>query len=95
MTQVEKLIENKLNDSVLMEFIGVENVEQLKKRIVDAIVQQVIDDLHSSYDYIINLEDMVEGIVDDITRDVKDKIRPRLEKKVYKVAMSKLGLEDD
>lgn len=55
----------------------------------------MIDDLHSSYDYIINPEDMVEGIVDDITRDVKDKIRPRLEKKVYKVAMSKLGLEDD
>lgn len=32
MTQVEKRIENKLNDSVLMEFLGVENVEQLKKK---------------------------------------------------------------
>ena len=95
MTQVEKRIENKLNDSILMEFLGAENVEQLKARIVDAIVQQVIDDLHSSYEYIINPEDMVEGIVDDITRDVKDQIRPRLEKKVYKAAMSKLGLEDD
>ena len=47
MTQVEKRIENKLSDSVLMEFLGAENVEQLKVRIVDAIVQKVIEDLEN------------------------------------------------
>ena len=73
MTQVEKRIDNKLNDNVLMEFLGAENVEQLKVRIVDAIVQQVVDDLHSSYEYIINPEDMVEDIVKDIINEVKNK----------------------
>lgn len=95
MTQVEKRIENKLSDSVLMEFLGAENVEQLKVRIVDAIVQKVIEDLDNSYDYIIDPEDMVDDIVDDITRSVKDKIRPKLEKKLYQDAMAKLGLSED
>lgn len=95
MTQVEKRIENKLKDNVLVEFLGAENVEQLKARIVDAIVQRVIDDLDNSYDYIISPEDMVEEIVEDITKTVKDSIRPRLEKKLYQDAMTKLGLSED
>ena len=95
MTQVEKRIENKLHDSILMEFLGAENVEQLKVRIVDAIVERVIADLDNSYEYIISPEDMVDDIIDDITRSVKDKIRPKLEKKLYQDAMAKLGLSED
>lgn len=95
MTQIEKRIENKLKDNVLIEFLGAENVEQLKVRITDAIVERVIADLDNSYDYIISPEDMVNDIVDDITRSVKDKIRPKLEKKLYQDAMAKLGLSED
>ena len=95
MTKVEERITNKINDNgLLMEFLGAENVERLKKEITDAIVQQVIDDLHDSYDYIICPDDIVQDIVDDIVDTAKKKIRPEVEKVLYEKAMAKLGLED-
>lgn len=94
MTKVEDRIANNVNDSVLMEFLGAENVERLKKEITDAIIQQVIKDLSDSCDYIISPDDIVEDIVNDVMESVKNKIRPEVEKKLYEKAMAKLGLED-
>lgn len=95
MTKVEERITNNINkNGVLMNFLGAENVERLKKEVTDAIIQQVIEDLHSSYDYIISPDDIVQDIVDDIIDTAKKKIRPEVEKALYEKAMAKLGLED-
>ncbi len=93
MTKVEERIENNIqHDSILMQFLGAENVDRLKKEITDAIIQQVIEDLHDSYDYIINPDDIVKDIVDDIMENAKKKIQPEVEKKLYEKTMDKLGL---
>ena len=60
--------------------------------ITNAIIDQVIQDLHESYEYIISPEDMVSDIIEDIVRAAKDKIRPDVEKVLYERAMAQFGL---
>ena len=48
MTKIEERITNKIKsgeNGLLMDFLGAENVERLKKEVTDAIIQQVIIDL--------------------------------------------------
>ena len=97
MTKIEERITNKIKsgeNGLLMDFLGAENVERLKKEVTDAIIQQVIIDLHDSYDYIINPDDIVQDIVDDIMDSAKKNIIPKVEKMLYKKTMEKLGLEE-
>ena len=91
MTKVEERITKKL-DGALFEFLGEDNIERLKTAITDAIINQVIEDLNQSYEYIISPEDMVSEIVEDIVKAAKDKIRPDVEKVLYERAMSQFGL---
>lgn len=91
MTKVEERITKNINGA-LFEFLGADNVERMKTEITDAIIRQVIEDLHESYEYIISPEDMVSGIVDDIVRAAKDKIRPDVEKVLYERTIAKIGL---
>ena len=94
MTKVEERIASEIDgNGVLFQFLGVENVERLKKEITDAIIQQVINDLHESYEYIISPEDIVSDLIDEIVYDAKNKIRTYLEKVLYEKTMAKLGLE--
>lgn len=97
MVEIEERITNKIKeneDGLLMKFLGTENVERLKKEVTDAIIQQVIKDLHNSYDYIISPDDIVQDIVDDIMDSAKNNIIPKIEKLLYEKAMKKLGLEE-
>lgn len=97
MVEIEEKIANKIKeneDGLLMKFLEAENVERLKKEVTDAIIKQVIKDLHDSYDYIISPDDIVQDIVDDIMDSAKKNIRPKIEKMLYRKAMTKLGLEE-
>lgn len=93
-----KSIENKLDfrlkDNILIEFLGEENIEDMKKRVVDVIVEQVRDDIHDYREYLINPDDIVECLMDDTIDRVQDRVQEKLEKAVMKRAMKKLGLED-
>lgn len=93
MTEIEKRIINNINNGILFDFLGAENVERLKKEITDAIIQQVIHDLHDSYDYIISPDDIAGDLVDEIIEESKKTIKPEVEKKLYEKTMEKLGLE--
>lgn len=94
MTKVEeRIVDNVKNNGVLMEFLGADNIERLKKGITDAIIQQVISDLHDSEEYIISLDDIVQDIVYDIIDSAKKKIIPEIEKVLYEKAMTSLGLD--
>lgn len=97
MAEIEERITNKIKENengLLMKFLEADNVERLKKEVTDAIIQQVIKDLHDSYDYIINPDDMVQDIIDDIMDSAKKNIRPKVEKLLYKKVMEKMGLEE-
>ena len=93
-----KSIEDKIKeaniDNPLLQFRGKENVEDMKKRIVDVIVEQVRDDMHDYREYLINPDDIVECLMDDTIDRVQDRVQEKLEKIVLERAMKKLGLED-
>lgn len=92
-----KSIEDKIKeaniDNPLLQFLVKENVEDMKKRIVDVIVEQVRDDMHDYREYLINPDDIVECLMDDTIDRVRDRVQEKLEKAVMERAMKKLGLD--
>lgn len=90
---IEDKIEEANRDNPLLQFLGEENVEDMKKRIVDVIVEQVRDDMHDYYEYLINPDDIVECLMDDTIDRVQNRVQEKLEKAVMERAMKKLGLD--
>lgn len=90
---IEDKIEEANIDNPLLQFLGKENVEDMKKRIVDVIVEQVRDDMHDYREYLINPDDIVECLMDDTIDRVRDRAKEKLEKLVLEKAMKKLGLD--
>ena len=94
MTLVEERINDALNGSVLMKFLGAENVERIKTEISNAIISQVIEDLQDNTEWIISPQDITDDIVEDIIKDVKNAVRPKVEKELYERTFRKLGILD-
>lgn len=90
---IESKIEEANKGNPLTQFLGEENVEDMKKRIVDAIVEQVRDDMHDYREYLIDPDDIVERLIDDTIDRVQDRVQEKLEKVVLERAMKKLGLD--
>ena len=90
---IESKIEEANRDNPLLQFLGEENVEDMKKRIVDVIVEQVRYDMHDYREYLINPDDIVECLMDDTIDRVQDRVQEKLEKVVLERAMKKLGLD--
>ena len=90
---IEDKIEEANIDNPLLQFLGKENVEDMKKRIVDVIVEQVRDDMHDYREYLIDPDDIVERLMDDTIDRVKNRVQEKLEKVVLERAMKKLGLD--
>lgn len=90
---IEDKIEEANRDNPLLQFLGEENVEDMKKRIVDVIVEQVRDDMHDYYEYLINPDDIVERLMDETIDRVQDRVQEKLEKAVLERAIKKLGLD--
>lgn len=94
MGTVEERINDALNGSVLMEFLGAKNVERIKTEISNAIISQVIEDLKDNTEWIISPQDITDDIVEDIIKDVKSAVRPKVEKELYERTIRKLGILD-
>lgn len=90
---IESKIEEANRDNPLLRFLGEENVEDMKKRIVDVIVEQVRDDMQGYREYLINPDDIVECLMDDTIDRVRDRVQEKLEKAVMGRVMKKLGLD--
>lgn len=91
---IESKIEEANRDNLFLQFLGKENVEDMKKRIVDVIVEQVRDDMHDYREYLIDPDDIVESLMDDTIDRVQNRVQGKLEKIVMERAMKKLGFED-
>lgn len=91
---IEGKIEEANIDNPFLQFLGEKNVEDMKKRIVDVIVEQVRDDMHDYPEYLIDPDDIVACLMDDTIDRVRDRVQEKLEKAVMERAMKKLGLCD-
>ena len=85
-------IEEANRDNPLLQFLGEENVEDMRRRIVDVIVEQVRDDMHDYCEFLIDPDDIVERLMDETIDRVQDRVQDKLEKVVMERAMKKLGL---
>ena len=94
MKKVEERIEGKLNHGILMDFLGAENVDQLKSRIIDVIVEQVTRDLSSTYEYIIDPDDISSEIKGNIINSAVERLQPIIEQQVIKKIMNDFGIEN-
>jgi Asp-tRNA(Asn)/Glu-tRNA(Gln) amidotransferase B subunit len=90
----EEKIENRIKDNPFFRFLGEDNVEELKKGIVNVIIDRVKDDLDASYEYLLDPDDITATITDDVIERVQDKVQEKLEKVLMERAMKKLGLCD-
>lgn len=91
---IESKIEEANRYNPLLQFLGEKNVEDMKKRIVDVIVEQVRDDMHDYCEYLIDPDDIVVNLMDDTIDRVRDRVQEKLEKAVMERAMKKLGFCD-
>ena len=91
---IEDKIEEANIDNTFLQFLGEKNVEDMKKRIVDVIVEQVRDDMQDYREYLIDPDDIVVSLMDDTIDRVRDRVQEKLEKAVMERVMKKLGLCD-
>lgn len=87
-------IEKANKDNPLLQFLGEENIEDMKKRIVDVIVEQVRNDMQDYREYLIDPDDIVEILIDKTIDRVQDCVQEKLEKVVMERAMKKLGFDE-
>ena len=93
---IEGKIEEANKDNPLTQFLGEENIEDMKKRIVDVIVERVERDMndYGEYQYLVCPDDIIERLIDDTVDRVQDRVQEKLEKVVMERAMKKLGLSE-
>lgn len=89
----EEKLDLRLKDSLLIQFLGEENVEDMKRRVVDVIVDRVREDLSDYCEFLIDPDNIVECLMDDTIDRVQDRVQEKLEKVVLERAMKKLGLD--
>lgn len=78
MDKIEKAIEN----SALYKIFGAEGLQELRDRLIEAVVDEVKDQLAESGDYIVDPDDIAESLYDEIKdaviREVKDELKARV-----------------
>lgn len=79
-----------LNNSVLVELLGADGVEDLRAKIIDVIVEEVRDQLRDSRNYIISPDDICTEIFDRTVNDVYEEISAEYKQKISEAVEKKL-----
>lgn len=83
-----KELENKvLENSVLARFLGMEDMQDLRKQVKDVIVEQIRRDLKDSCYYILAPDDvnqLLGGIVEEACEEIKEEYKNQIKEVVAK-----------
>ena len=75
MNKIDKAIEN----SALYKIFGAEGIQELRDKLIEAVVDEVKDQLADSGDYIVDPDDIAKSLYDEIKdaviREVKDELK--------------------
>lgn len=63
-------------ESMLEQFLGSKNMEDLKKKIVNVIVHQIKEDFEESRSYLISPEDVGDAIYTEVIDKIKAELKP-------------------
>ena len=78
MNKIEKAIEN----SALYKIFGAEGIQELRDRLIEAVVDEVKNQLSESGDYIIDPNDIAKSLYDEVKdaviREAKDELKARV-----------------
>ena len=91
---ISEKMDKKIQGSILEEFLGSDNVTDMKKRIVDVIVNQVKADFSDDF-YFISPDNVAEEVYEEIVNEVRVEIKPIIKNIILKKALKEYGLEDD
>ena len=92
---ISKKLDNVVKESMLEQFLGSKNMEDLKKKIVNVIVHQIKEDFGESRMYLISPEDIGDAVYTEIVNEIKAEVKPIIKEKILQKALKEYGLEDD
>lgn len=92
---INEKLDNVVKESMFEQFLGSENMEDLKKKIVNLIVNQMKDDFEESRSYLISPEDVGDAVYTEVVDEIKTEVKPIIKEKILQKALKEYGLEDD
>lgn len=92
---INEKLDNVVKESMFEQFLGSENMEDLKKKIVNLIVNQIKDDFEESRSYLISPEDVGDAVYTEVVDEIKTEVKPIIKEKILQKALKEYGLEDD
>lgn len=92
---ISEKMDNVVKESMLKQFLGSKNMEDLKKKIVNVIVNQIKDDFDGSTHYLIAPDDVADAVYRDAVEEIKKEVKPIIKEKILQKALKEYGLEDE
>lgn len=92
---INEKMDDVVKESMLGQFLGAENIEDLKKKIVNVIVDQIKEDFEESSHYLIAPDDVADTIYREVVEEAKAEVKPIIKGKILQKALKEYGLEDD
>lgn len=92
---INEKLDNVVKESMLEQLLGAENMEDLKKKIVNLIVNQIKDDFEESRSYLIYPEDVGDAVYTEVVDEIKTEVKPIIKEKILQKALKEYGLDDD
>ena len=91
---ISEKLDNVTKESMLGQFLGAENMEDLKKKIVNVIVNQIKDDFDGSSLYLIAPDDIADAVYREMVDEIKSEVKPIIKERILQKALKEYGLEN-
>lgn len=92
---ISERMDDVVKESTLEQFLGFENMEDLKKQIINVIVNQIKEDFEESSHYLIAPDDVADAVYREVIDEIKSEVKPIIKEKILQKALKEYGLEDE
>ena len=92
---ISEKLDEVVKESMLEQFLGAENMEDLKKKIVNVIVNQIKDDFEESSRYLITPDDVADAVYREVVEEAKAEVKPIIKERILQKTLKEYGLEDE
>lgn len=92
---ISEKLDNVVKESMLVQFLGTENMGDLKKKIVNVIVDQIKEDFEESSRYLIAPDDVADAVYREVVDEIKSEVKPIIKNIILQKALKEYGLENE
>ena len=71
----------------VIDFLGAENIETLKEKVIEIIISQIKDDFENSQEYLISpyqVQDIFDEAITEVKSEIKENLKERLKSQIEK-----------